>query len=117
MEVCRDGKTAWYSRWPRIVVADQHPERLGGQLGNRDVVRVAVPAGRSGVPRHSTLVDDAAAGIQQVEGHRAAAIAVIGGPVDPRHHHFTLEKFDQAYDVFARAADTGALKVVLNRTS
>jgi alcohol dehydrogenase len=30
-------------------------------------------------------------------------------------HHFTLEEFDEAYDVFARAADTGALKVVLTR--
>jgi alcohol dehydrogenase len=30
-------------------------------------------------------------------------------------HHFTLDQFEQAYDVFARAADTGALKVVLTR--
>jgi alcohol dehydrogenase len=30
-------------------------------------------------------------------------------------HHFTLDQFDEAYDVFARAADTGALKVVLTR--
>lgn len=30
-------------------------------------------------------------------------------------HHFTLDQFDEAYDVFARAADTGALKVVLSR--
>jgi alcohol dehydrogenase len=32
-------------------------------------------------------------------------------------HRFTLDEFDTAYDVFARAADTGALKVVLSRTS
>jgi alcohol dehydrogenase len=32
-------------------------------------------------------------------------------------HHFSMEEFDQAYDVFARAADTGALKVVLSRTA
>jgi alcohol dehydrogenase len=32
-------------------------------------------------------------------------------------HHFALEEFDQAYDVFARAAETGALKVVLSRDS
>ena len=32
-------------------------------------------------------------------------------------HHFTLDEFDQAYDVFGRAADTGALKVVLSRTA
>ena len=32
-------------------------------------------------------------------------------------HHFTLDEFDRAYDVFGRAADTGALKVVLNRTA
>ena len=30
-------------------------------------------------------------------------------------HRFTLDQFDEAYDVFARAADTGALKVVLTR--
>ena len=30
-------------------------------------------------------------------------------------HHFDLDEFDEAYDVFARAADTGALKVVLTR--
>jgi alcohol dehydrogenase len=29
-------------------------------------------------------------------------------------HHFRMEQFDQAYDVFARAGDTGALKVVLS---
>ena len=32
-------------------------------------------------------------------------------------HHFTMDDFDTAYDVFARAADTGALKVVLSRTA
>ncbi len=30
-------------------------------------------------------------------------------------HHFKLDEFVEAYDVFARAADTGALKVVLTR--
>ncbi len=30
-------------------------------------------------------------------------------------HHFTLDQMDEAYDVFARAADTGALKVVIAR--
>jgi alcohol dehydrogenase len=28
-------------------------------------------------------------------------------------HHFTMDQFDEAYDVFSRAAETGALKVVL----
>ena len=32
-------------------------------------------------------------------------------------HHFALDDFDQAYDVFARASDTGALKVVMSRTA
>ena len=32
-------------------------------------------------------------------------------------HHFALDEFDQAYDVFGRAAETGALKVVLSRTA
>ncbi len=31
-------------------------------------------------------------------------------------HHFDLEHMVEAYDVFGRAADTGALKVVLSRT-
>ena len=31
-------------------------------------------------------------------------------------HHFVLDDFMDAYDVFSRAADTGALKVVLSRT-
>lgn len=31
-------------------------------------------------------------------------------------HHFELDDFIEAYDVFGRAADTGALKVVLSRT-
>ena len=31
-------------------------------------------------------------------------------------HHFALDDFMEAYDVFARAADTGALKVVLTRS-
>jgi len=30
-------------------------------------------------------------------------------------HHFHLDQFEEAYDVFAHAADTGALKVVLTR--
>jgi alcohol dehydrogenase len=30
-------------------------------------------------------------------------------------HHFGFDQFDQAYDVFARAAETGALKVILSR--
>jgi alcohol dehydrogenase len=31
-------------------------------------------------------------------------------------HHFGLDEFEAAYDVFGRAADTGALKVVLTRS-
>jgi alcohol dehydrogenase len=30
-------------------------------------------------------------------------------------HHFGLDEWDEAYDVFSRSADTGALKVVLSR--
>jgi alcohol dehydrogenase len=32
-------------------------------------------------------------------------------------HRFALDEFDEAYDVFGRAAETGALKVVLSRAS
>ena len=30
-------------------------------------------------------------------------------------HHFAFDEFEEAYDVFARAAETGALKVILSR--
>jgi alcohol dehydrogenase len=30
-------------------------------------------------------------------------------------HRFGFDEFDTAYDVFSRAADTGALKVVISR--
>jgi alcohol dehydrogenase len=32
-------------------------------------------------------------------------------------HHFPLDEFMEAYDVFARPGETGALKVVLTRAS
>ncbi len=43
---------------------------------------------------------------------------VTSGQIDARRfvtHHFGLDEFDEAYDTFTRAADTGALKVVLSR--
>jgi alcohol dehydrogenase len=43
---------------------------------------------------------------------------IANGQVDPAPfitHHFALDEFMRAYDVFADAADTGALKVVLTR--
>ena len=47
--------------------------------------------------------------LKLAEGHQVDADRFVT-------HHFTLDQFDEAYDVFARAADTGALKVVLSRT-
>ena len=41
-------------------------------------------------------------------GHQLDATAFVT-------HHFTLDQFIEAYDVFARAGETGALKVVLTR--
>jgi threonine dehydrogenase-like Zn-dependent dehydrogenase len=43
---------------------------------------------------------------------------VTSGQIDAKRfitHHFGLDEFEEAYDVFSRAADTGALKVVLSR--
>ena len=43
---------------------------------------------------------------------------VASGQIDVKPfitHHFGLDEFDEAYDIFTRAADTGALKVVLTR--
>jgi alcohol dehydrogenase len=45
---------------------------------------------------------------------------VTSGQVDAGRfitHRFSMDEFDEAYDVFSRAGETGALKVVLNRTS
>ena len=46
--------------------------------------------------------------LKLVTGHQLDAAKFIT-------HRFGLDEFDQAYDVFSRAADTGALKVVLSR--
>jgi alcohol dehydrogenase len=43
---------------------------------------------------------------------------VTSGQIDAKRlitHHFGLDEMEEAYDVFTRAADTGALKVVLSR--
>jgi alcohol dehydrogenase len=43
---------------------------------------------------------------------------VASGQIDAKQfitHHFTLDQFDEAYDVFSSSAETGALKVVLTR--
>jgi alcohol dehydrogenase len=43
---------------------------------------------------------------------------VTSGQIDAKRfitHRLGLDEFEAAYDVFARAADTGALKVVLSR--
>jgi len=46
--------------------------------------------------------------LRLTEGHQIDADRFVT-------HHFGLDQFDEAYDVFARAAETGALKVVLTR--
>jgi threonine dehydrogenase-like Zn-dependent dehydrogenase len=46
-----------------------------------------------------------------------AAAAVACGQLEPSKlitHRFGFDDFDEAYDVFARSGDTGALKVVLS---
>ena len=43
---------------------------------------------------------------------------LVGRQIDAARfvtHHFGFEEFDKAYDTFSRAADSGALKVVLSR--
>jgi len=56
------------------------------------------------------LVDAYSTGtlLKLVTGHQLDAAKFIT-------HHFGLDEFGQAYDVFSRAADTSALKVVLTR--
>jgi alcohol dehydrogenase len=46
--------------------------------------------------------------LKLVRGHQLDAARFVT-------HHFDLDAIDEAYDVFARAAETGALKVVLSR--
>ena len=43
---------------------------------------------------------------------------IQGGTINPARlvtHTFKLDEFEEAYDVFSRAGETGALKVVLTR--
>jgi len=43
--------------------------------------------------------------------------AVASQKLDPRRlitHRFTLERIDDAYDTFSRAAETRALKVIIS---
>jgi alcohol dehydrogenase len=66
----------------------------------------------------------AARGTREPAGRTAGATPtllrlVTSGQVDSTKfvtHHFTLDEFETAYDVFAHAGDTGALKVVLTRS-
>ena len=46
--------------------------------------------------------------VQLLQGHQIDAGRFVT-------HHFHLDEFMDAYDVFARAGETGALKVVLAR--
>jgi alcohol dehydrogenase len=44
---------------------------------------------------------------------------LAAGQLDVAHmvtHRYTLDDFETAYDTFANAADTGALKVLLSRS-
>ncbi len=47
--------------------------------------------------------------LKLVRGHQLDATRFVT-------HHFALDAMDEAYDVFSRAAETGALKVLLSRT-
>jgi alcohol dehydrogenase len=56
----------------------------------------------------------------QVDGSSTPALMrlVAAGQLDAGllvTHRFGMDEFEQAYDVFANAADNGALKVVLTR--
>src|SRR5262249_61025524 len=64
------------------------PGDLGGGFGGARVAEASGAdrdPGGGGVAGDDALVEDAAAGVEQVEGDRAAAVAGIGGPVDRRH--------------------------------
>ena len=56
---------------------------------------------------------------QSVRGQQMFRLRLVASrQIDARKfitHHFAMDEFPEAYDVFARAADTGALKVVLSR--
>jgi alcohol dehydrogenase len=53
-------------------------------------------------------------------GHKHLLRLLVAGQVDAARfitHGFGFEEFETAYDVFARAGEAGALKVVLTRES
>ena len=52
------------------------------------------------------------------DAHGCSAVSAKGHDLPDRSlvdHHFGLDDMTEAFDVFARATDTGAVKVVLTR--
>lgn len=110
--------------------ADVSIEAVGLPATFEMAVKLVRPGGRianvgvHGVPVTLHLEDEwirdltITTGLVDTSSTPALMRLVTSGQIDAKRfitHHFDLDEFDQAYDVFARAADTSALKVVLTR--
>ena len=120
-------------------LADRRPGRGRDDRGCRRArdpfelaVRLARPGGRianvgvHGQPATLHLEDQWArdititTGLVDTNSTPTLLRLLAGGQIEAARfvtHHFALEEFAEAYDVFGRAAETGALKVVLSRRS
>jgi threonine dehydrogenase-like Zn-dependent dehydrogenase len=117
-----DGRQAEYVRVP---YADLSTFRVPGGTTDEEVLMLTdtLPTGYevgvlAGGVRPGDVVAVVGAGLVDASSTPTLMHLVTSGQIDARRfvtHHFGLDEFDDAYDVFARAADTGALKVVLSR--
>ena len=110
--------------------ADVSIEAVGRPATFELAVKLARPCGRianigvhgQAVPLHldEQWIRDITITTGLVDGSSTPTLMrlVTSGQIDARRfitHHFALDEFEDAYDVFTRAADTGALKVALSR--
>jgi threonine dehydrogenase-like Zn-dependent dehydrogenase len=82
------------------------------------ILKGDVPAVRTGRILGHEAVGTITTGLVDTSSTPTLLQLVASGQIDAKRfitHHFGLDEFDEAYDVFSRAADTGALKVVLSR--
>jgi alcohol dehydrogenase len=110
--------------------ADVSIEAVGTPGTFELAVKLARPGGRianvgvHGAPATLDLEDDwirditITTGLVDTSSIPTLMRLVTSGQINAKRfitHHFGLDEFDEAYDVFGRAADTGALKVLLSR--
>jgi threonine dehydrogenase-like Zn-dependent dehydrogenase len=114
-----DGVQAEYARIP---FADQSTYKLGPGISNdaavllADILPTSYEVGCSTATSSNVTITT---GLVDTYSTPQLLDMVVAGQIDTGHmvtHRFALDQIIEAYDVFVRPAQTGALKVVLART-